>query len=63
MIYVGLPYGENPEQLTGEAVGGSPYGVSTIAGPDGSLQPKEADLTMAKRIGARVANVAQSLKG
>jgi NAD(P)H dehydrogenase (quinone) len=62
MIFVGLPYGENPEQLTAEAVGGSPYGASTVAGPDGSKQPAEADLTMASRLGARVARVAKALK-
>ncbi|MGM7703146.1 NAD(P)H:quinone oxidoreductase [Pseudalkalibacillus sp. Hm43] len=62
LIYVGLPYGENPEQLTAEAVGGSPYSASTVAGPEGGEQPKEVDLTMAGRLGARVAKVAGALK-
>jgi NAD(P)H dehydrogenase (quinone) len=62
LIFVGLPYGENPEQLTAEAVGGSPYGASTVAGPQGEEQPKEVDITMAKRIGARVTKVAKALK-
>jgi NAD(P)H dehydrogenase (quinone) len=62
MIFVGLPYGENPEQLTADAVGGSPYGASTVAGPQGGEQPKEVDLTMARRLGARVTNVASKLK-
>lgn len=62
MIFVGLPYGENPEQLTAEAIGGSPYGASTIAGPMGAEQPKDADLVMAGRLGARVARVAKALK-
>lgn len=62
MIFVGLPYGENPEQLTAEAIGGTPYGASTTAGPQGELQPKEQELAMASRLGARVAKVAAALK-
>jgi NAD(P)H dehydrogenase (quinone) len=62
MIFVGLPYGENPEQLTADAIGGSPYGASTVAGPMGGEQPKEPDLVMAKRLGARVARVSKALK-
>ncbi|GAB7387829.1 NAD(P)H:quinone oxidoreductase [Bacillaceae bacterium] len=62
MIFVGLPYGENPEQLTADGIGGTPYGASTVAGPDGALTPAERDLTMASRLGARVAKVAQALK-
>lgn len=62
MIFVGLPYGENPEQMSAEGIGGSPYGASTVAGPDGSASPKQVDLTMASRLGARVARVAAALK-
>ena len=61
LIYVGLPYGENPEQLTTDAIGGSPYSASTVAGSDGSSQPDERDYTMAKRLGKRVAHVAKKL--
>ncbi|PRO65376.1 NAD(P)H:quinone oxidoreductase [Alkalicoccus urumqiensis] len=63
MIYVGLPYGQNPEQMTTDGIGGSPYAASTVAGPDGSNQPDERDLTMARRLGKRVAHVAQSIHG
>ncbi|PYZ93816.1 flavoprotein [Salipaludibacillus keqinensis] len=62
-VYVGLPYGENPEQLTTDGIGGSPYSASTVAGPDGSAQPDERDLTMAKRLGKRVTTVAKALRG
>lgn len=62
MIYVGLPYGENPEQLTAEGIGGSPYGAATVAAPDGSKRPDERETTMASRLGGRVARVAASLK-
>ncbi|MCR6095458.1 NAD(P)H:quinone oxidoreductase [Salipaludibacillus agaradhaerens] len=61
-IFVGLPYGENPEQLTTDGIGGSPYSASTIAGPDGSSQPDQRDLLMAKRLGKRVASVAKALR-
>lgn len=62
MIFVGLPYGENPEQLSADAVGGSPYSASTVAGPEGGEQPKEVDLTMAGRLGTRVAKISAALK-
>jgi NAD(P)H dehydrogenase (quinone) len=62
MIFVGLPYGENPEQLTADPIGGSPYGASTVAGPDGSKMPNERDLVMASRLGGRVARIAGRLK-
>lgn len=62
MIYVGLPYGENPEQLTAEGIGGTPYGASTVAGPDGSRMPDEREKTMAARLGERVARIAAALK-
>ena len=61
-VIVGTPYGQNPQILTTEAVGGSPYGPSTIAGGDGSLQPKDADLTTARNLGSRIARVAARLK-
>ncbi|CAM3854209.1 NAD(P)H:quinone oxidoreductase [Alkalicoccus chagannorensis] len=63
MIYVGLPYGENPEQLTTDGIGGSPYAASTVAGPDGSSQPDERDLTMTRRLGKRIAETAKKLHG
>ncbi|MFZ4452930.1 NAD(P)H:quinone oxidoreductase [Salibacterium aidingense] len=62
MIYMGLPYTENPEYLTANPVGGSPYGASTLAGPDSSRVPAEDELTMASRLGKRVARVAWSFE-
>ncbi|GEK57489.1 NAD(P)H:quinone oxidoreductase type IV [Marinococcus halophilus] len=60
-IFVGLPYGENPEMTEREFVGGTPYGASTLAGPDGTRMPSEGELTMGGRLGARVAKVAEKL--
>ncbi|OYD06195.1 NAD(P)H:quinone oxidoreductase [Paludifilum halophilum] len=61
MIYVGLPYGENPEQNTTEGIGGTPYAASTVAGREDS--PEEREKKMASRLGARVARVSKALKG
>lgn len=63
LIYVGLPYSQNPEYLTADAIGGSPYGPSTLAGPDSSRTPDERELIMAGRLGARVARFAEATKG
>ena len=61
MIYVGLPYGQNPELFPAEVKGGSPYGASTVAGADGSRTPVEDELKMAVRLGKRIYKVAKSL--
>jgi NAD(P)H dehydrogenase (quinone) len=62
MIFVGTPYGQNPQILTTDGIGGSPYGPSTLAGPDGSRQPVEAEFATARNLGARIARVAARLK-
>ncbi|TCM96936.1 NAD(P)H dehydrogenase (quinone) [Paenibacillus sp. BK033] len=63
MVYVGLPYSQNPEYLTADPIGGSPYGPSTLAGPDSARTPDERELRMAGRLGARVARFAAATKG
>ncbi|KGA97582.1 flavoprotein [Alkalihalobacillus alcalophilus ATCC 27647 = CGMCC 1.3604] len=62
MIFMGLPYTENPEYLTDEPIGGSSYGASTLAGPDGEREPVQKELTMAARLGERVARVAKAFE-
>jgi NAD(P)H dehydrogenase (quinone) len=62
MIFVGTPYGQNPQILTTDGIGGSPYGPATMAGGDGSRQPVEAELTTAHNLGLRVARVAGLVK-
>jgi len=42
--------------------GGTPYGASTIAGGDGSRQPDERELGIARHQGEHVANIAAKLK-
>jgi NAD(P)H dehydrogenase (quinone) len=62
MVFVGTPYGQNPQLLVTDGIGGSPYGPGTLAGTDGSRQPVEAELTTARNLGSRVARVASRLK-
>jgi len=61
MVIVGLPYSENRQKRIDEITGGSPYGVSTIAGGDGSHQPSENELAMARYQGRHVAQIAKKL--
>lgn len=63
MIFLGTPYAENDEISTAEGIGGSPYGPATVAGPDGSRTPVDAELTVAGRLGARLARIAGKLHG
>ncbi|GAK34912.1 NAD(P)H dehydrogenase (quinone) [Iodidimonas nitroreducens] len=63
MVLVGTPYAI-PELTDISAVrGGSPYGAATIAGPDGSRMPSEAELTIARYQGSHVAKIAAKLHG
>lgn len=62
MIFVGTPYVQNPQIMTADAVGGSPYGPSTVAGPDGSRAVAEVELVIARSLGVRLARVASAIK-
>jgi NAD(P)H dehydrogenase (quinone) len=63
MILLGTPYGQNPQILTAtDAIGSSPYGPGTIAGIDGSAEPKPADLQTARNLGTRIARFALAVK-
>lgn len=62
MIFVGTPYGQNPQILVTDGIGGSPYGPGTLTGPDGSRQPVESELQTARNLGSRVARVSERLK-
>jgi NAD(P)H dehydrogenase (quinone) len=41
--------------------GGTPYGATTLAGPDGSRQPSANELRMARYQGKHVAEIASKL--
>src|ERR1700730_10750764 len=62
MIFVGTPYVQNPQILTTEAIGGSPYGPSTIAGTDDKHGVAAVELVTARNLGVRLARVASALK-
>ncbi len=61
MVIVGLPYTCQEQSTLEEIAGGSPYGATTIAGSDGSRQPSEKELTMARFQGRHVAEIAAKL--
>jgi len=46
-----------------EITGGSPYGITTIAGADGSRQPTENELQGARYQGRKIAETANKLHG
>ena len=62
MVIVGVPYSEQRLMNMDEITGGTPYGASTLAGADGSRQPSENELEIAKFQGRHVAEIAQKLK-
>ncbi len=61
MIIVGVPYSEQRLLNMKEITGGSPYGASTLAGGDGSRQPTENELAIARFQGQHVAGIAKRL--
>ena len=63
MTIIGLDYGFEGQNGIEAVKGGTPYGASTIAGPDGSRQPSEDELAGARYLGKRVATTAIKLAG
>ncbi|MDO8438004.1 MAG: NAD(P)H:quinone oxidoreductase [Nitrosomonadaceae bacterium] len=59
MIIVGVPYSCQEIMNMSEITGGSPYGASTLAGVDGSRQPSENEIKIARFQGTHVAQVAK----
>jgi NAD(P)H dehydrogenase (quinone) len=60
-VVVGLPYAFAGQTGVDEIKGGSPYGASTITGPDGSRQPSRVELDAARYQGRHVAQIAGKL--
>ena len=63
MVIVGLPYAIPELTDVSETRGGGPYGAATLAGPDGSRQPSEKELTIARFQGSHVAGIAARMAG
>lgn len=62
MIVLGAPIWEKRISTMDEITGGSPYGASTLAGPDGrSRRPTENELVIARSQGRSVAQTAVQL--
>ncbi|MDX9860522.1 MAG: NAD(P)H:quinone oxidoreductase [Rhodospirillales bacterium] len=61
MVVVGLPYSAAGQGTLDEISGGSPYGATTIAASDGSRQPSENELDLARFQGRHVAEIAAKL--
>jgi NAD(P)H dehydrogenase (quinone) len=63
MIIVGVPYTCAELLNMDEITGGSPYGAGTLAGSDGSRQPSENELAIARFQGRHVAEITRKLVG
>lgn len=61
LVVVGVPYSEARQTTIAEITGGSPYGATTITGGDGSRQPSENELAIARFQGKHVAGIAKKL--
>ncbi|HUF03394.1 MAG TPA: NAD(P)H:quinone oxidoreductase [Aridibacter sp.] len=61
-VIVGVPYTCEELSNMDEITGGSPYGAGTLAGGDGSRQPSDNELAIARFQGERVAKIAKKLK-
>lgn len=61
MIIVGVPYSCQEIMNMSEITGGSPYGAGTLAGADGSRQPSENELKIARFQGSHVAKITRKL--
>lgn len=63
MVIVGVPYSEQALVNMEEITGGTPYGATTLAAADGSRQPSENELKIARFQGRHVAEIAGRLCG
>lgn len=61
MVIVGAPYSEQRLLGMDEISGGTPYGATTIAAGDGSRQPSENELAIARFQGKHVAQITKKL--
>jgi NAD(P)H dehydrogenase (quinone) len=61
MVIVGVPYTEAGLTYMDNISGGTPYGATTLAGADGSRQPSENELKIARFQGKHVAEIATKL--
>jgi len=60
-VVVGFPYSFKEQMTLEEITGGSPYGVSTIAGTQGERMPSTNELKMSKDLGRYLTRIAKKL--
>jgi NAD(P)H dehydrogenase (quinone) len=63
MVVVGVPYACAGLTNMSEISGGTPYGATTMASADGSRQPSQNELDIARYQGKHVAELATKLAG
>ncbi|SAK68922.1 TrpR binding protein WrbA [Caballeronia hypogeia] len=63
MVIVGVPYACAGLTNMSEVSGGTPYGATTLAAPDGSRKPSQNELDIARYQGKHVAELAAKLAG
>ena len=63
MLIAGLPYSFTGQTRNDEITGGSPYGISTVAGTEGDRAPTENELEGARFQGRHVAQLAKKMAG
>lgn len=63
MVIVGVPYSCPGLTNMSEITGGSPYGATTLAKDDGSRQPSDNELAVARFQGKHVAEITKKLHG
>jgi len=61
MVVVGVPYACVELMNMDEMSGGTPYGATTLAGPDGARQPSANELAIGRFQGRHVAEIAACL--
>jgi len=61
MVIAGVPYSCKGLMAMNEISGGSPYGASTLAGPDGKRMPSNNELDIARFQGNHVAQLTKRL--
>ena len=63
MVFVGVRYSTNPQIMTTEGVGGSPYGPATMPREESDVEaPTTEERETARSLGGRVARVAARLR-
>lgn len=62
MVIVGVPYAAKELLNMSELTGGTPYGASTVTGPDGSRLPSANELAIARYQGRHATQIAAKLK-